>query len=141
MKLKKLPRAALAIAMAGVVGAALPALGDVSSSANASASSSATGTPAQFSETVGVATPQKRIVGTAQGTGAAAGDDRLLDQVVQALMRDPETRGADIQVRVDSGTVTLDGKAKDSAQADHARQVAEGIAGQGKVTSRLSTAG
>jgi osmotically-inducible protein OsmY len=123
--------------------AASPVLAD-SSSAHASASSSANGAPAHFSETIGVATPQKRIVGTTRGTaddGSAASDDRLLNQVVDALVRDPGMQGADVEVHVDDGQVTLDGKAKDSAQADHAKQVAENVAGTGKVTSKLSTSG
>ncbi|HSN21730.1 MAG TPA: BON domain-containing protein [Usitatibacter sp.] len=72
---------------------------------------------------------------------AGAALPALLDQVVAALVRDPGMQGADIEVRVDSGKVTLDGKAKDSAQADHARQLAGNIAGSGKVTSNLSTPG
>lgn len=142
MRMKSLTRTALILAASGLAGAALPAVA-ASSSANASASSSANGAPARFSETIGVATPQKRIVGTTHASGpdsAPAQDDQILNRVVAALVRDPGMQGADIEVRVDSGSVTLDGKAKDSAQADHAKQVAEDVAGQGKVTSELSTA-
>jgi hypothetical protein len=108
------------------------------------ASASASGAPAQFSTTIGVSTPGKRIIGTSRDTGpqaAAASDQRLLNQVVAALVRDPAMQGADIDVSVQEGQVTLDGKAKDSSQADHAKQVAENIAGSGKVTSQLSTSG
>jgi hypothetical protein len=143
MTLRNLSRTASILAAAGLAAAALPAFADASS-AHASASSSANGKSSRFSETVGVATPQKRIVGSTHGSGAegnASVDGRLLNEVVAALVRDPAMQGANIEVRVDDGTVTLDGKAKDSAQADHAKRVAEGLAGQGKVTSSLSTSG
>jgi len=143
MTLSTLSRTASILAAAGLAAAALPAFAGASS-AHASASSSAQGKDAQFSETIGVATPQKRIVGKTRGSGAEAnaqGDDQLLNRVVAALVRDPGMQGADIEVRVDDGNITLDGKARDSAQADHAKQVAEGLAGQGKVTSSLSTSG
>jgi osmotically-inducible protein OsmY len=61
--------------------------------------------------------------------------------VVAELVRDPAMKGADIEVTVEHGQVTLDGKAKDSSQADHARQVAENLAGSGKVTAKLSASG
>jgi hypothetical protein len=143
MTLENLSRTASILAAAGLAAAALPAFAGATS-AHASASSSARGKDAQFSETIGVATPQKRIVGMTRGSGAEANpqaDDRLLNRVVAALVRDPAMQGANIEVHVDDGTVTLDGKAKDSAQAGHAKRVAEGFAGQGKVTSDLSTSG
>lgn len=113
-------------------------------SASASASSSRGAGPAQFSETIGVSTPEERIIGTSSdrtAQGPAAADERLLNQVVAGLVRDPAMKGADIQVSVEQGQVTLDGKAKDSSQADHARQVAENLAGSGKVTTKLSAPG
>jgi osmotically-inducible protein OsmY len=143
MKAIPFPRTVLAAATLVLTGAATPVLAN-STSAHASVSSSANGAPAQFSETIGVTTPQKRIVGTTRATGPegpAASDDRLLNQVVAALVRDPGMQGADIEVHVDDGQVTLDGKAKDSAQVDHARQVAENVAGNGHVTSNLSASG
>jgi osmotically-inducible protein OsmY len=122
---------------------ALPALADATG-ASASASSSGGAGPAQFSETIGISTPHKRIVGTTRDQGPqgpAASDQQLLNKVVAALVKDPAMQGADVRVSVEDGQVTLDGKAKDSTQADHARQVAETLAGNGKVTSNLSTAG
>lgn len=134
------PFPALALAAAFAC-CSLPVLAD--SSATASSSSKGAG-PAQFSETIGIATPQKRIVGTTHDKGAqgpAASDEQLLNKVVAALVQDPAMQGADVEVSVEDGQVTLDGKAKDSTQADHARQVAENLAGNGKVTNKLSTAG
>jgi osmotically-inducible protein OsmY len=134
------PALALAAALACF---SLPALAQ-GSSASAAASSSRGAGPAQFSETIGISTPGKRIIGTTHDKGPqgpAAADEQLLNQVVGALVRDPAMQGADIEVSVADGQVTLDGKAKDSTQADHAQQVAESLAGNGKVTSKLSTAG
>ena len=133
-------RAAAWLAAAGFAASA-PALAE-QGSASASASST-TGAPAQFSESIGISTPQKRIIGTTHDSsaqGPAASDERLLNRVVAALVRDPSMQGADIDVSVEQGQVTLDGKAKDSSQIDHAKQVAENLAGSGKVTSKLSTA-
>ena len=133
-------RTAALLAAGGFAAAGLPALAATS----AAAASSSHGAPAQFSETIGVSTPQKRIIGTSRDAGTqgpAASDQRLLNQVVAALVRDPAMQGADIDVSVEQGQVTLDGKAKDSSQADHAKQVAENLAGSGKVTSKLSASG
>ena len=130
-----------ALLAAGGLAVGLPAL---AVGIHAGASSSSNGGPAQFSETIGVSTPQKRIIGTSHDTGPharAASDDRLLHQVVAALVRDPAMQGADIDVSVEAGEVTLEGKAKDSSQADQAKQVAENIAGSGKVTSKLAASG
>jgi osmotically-inducible protein OsmY len=135
------PTPALALA-AALACFSFPALAESSSAAAASSSRGAG--PARFSETIGIATPGKRIVGTTRDQGPhgpAASDEQLLNKVVGALVRDPAMQGADIEVSVEDGQVTLDGKAKDSTQADHAQQVAESLAGNGKVTSKLSTAG
>jgi hypothetical protein len=70
---------------------------------------------------------------------AAASDQRLMDEVVSALAADPTLKGANVNVTIDNGSVTLSGAAHDSAQAERARQVAEGIAGPGKVTSSVGT--
>lgn len=133
-------RTAALVAAGGLAVAGIPALAATS----AAAASSSNGTPAQFSETIGVSTPQKRIIGTSHDAGPqgpAASDERLLNKVVAALVHDPAMQGADIDVSVEQGQVTLDGKAKDSSQADHAKQVAENLAGSGKVTSKLATSG
>ena len=136
-------RTAALLAASGLAAAGIPALAaDVAT--HAAARSSSNGAPARFSETIGVSTPHKRIIGTSHDNGAqgpAASDEQLLNKVVGALVRDPGMQGADVEVSVEDGQVTLDGKAKDSAQADHAKQVAEGLASAGKVTSHLSVSG
>ena len=95
------------------------------------------------SESVGISTPQKRVVGTSSGidtpAGPAAIDQRLLNDVVAALVRDPQLDGVDIEVKVDEGTVTLEGRTKDAAQAAHARDVAQDAAKGARVDSLLAT--
>lgn len=98
-----------------------------------------------YTDTVGVSTPTKRILGTASGhdtpSGATREDEQLLNQVVAALVRDKGLDGVDIRVGVEHGTVTLDGRAKDAAQADEARDTAQKAAGSAQVTSNLAPGG
>jgi osmotically-inducible protein OsmY len=95
-----------------------------------------------YRDTVGVSTPEKRVLGTASGhdtpSGASREDEQLLNQVVAALVRDPQLKGVDIRVGVDHGEVTLDGSATDAAQADHARDTAQKAAVNAQVTSKLA---
>jgi osmotically-inducible protein OsmY len=83
--------------------------------------------------------PRTAVPGASVDGTAAASDPRLMDEVVSALAADPTLKGANVNVTIDNGSVTLSGATHDSAQAERARQVAEGIAGQGKVTSSLET--
>ncbi|HET7400194.1 MAG TPA: BON domain-containing protein [Usitatibacter sp.] len=95
-----------------------------------------------YTDTVGVSTPEKRVLGTASGhdtpSGASREDEQLLNHVVAALVRDPQLKGVDIRVGVDHGEVTLDGSATDAAQASHARDTAQQAAGPAQVTSNLA---
>jgi len=95
-----------------------------------------------YTDTVGVSTPEKRVLGTASGhdtpSGASREDEQLLNQVVAALVRDPQLKGVDIRVGVDHGEVTLDGSATDAAQSDHARDTAQKAAVNAQVTSKLA---
>ena len=68
---------------------------------------------------------------------AAANDQRLMDEVISALAADPTLKGANVNVTIDNGSVTLSGTAQDSAQAARAKQVAEGVAGLGRVNSSV----
>jgi osmotically-inducible protein OsmY len=124
----------LAAALAGFLA---PALADsVTTTARSTVKNGA------YTDTVGVSTPEKRIIGTASGhdtaTGASREDEQLLNQVVAALVRDPELNGVDINVGVENGEVTLDGAARDAAQARHARDTAQKAAGEAEVTSLLA---
>lgn len=83
--------------------------------------------------------PRTAASGASVDGTAAAGDQRLMDEVVSALAADPSLKGANVNVTIDNGSVTLSGTAQDSAQADRAKRVAEGIAGSGKVSSSVAT--
>jgi osmotically-inducible protein OsmY len=95
-----------------------------------------------YSESVGISLPGKRIVGMSAGndrpSGPAALDEQLLNRVVAALVRDPELKDVDIEVRVEEGRVRLDGKAANAQQAEHAREVAQDAAGGAPVANGLA---
>ena len=74
-------------------------------------------------------------------TPEAMGDRGLLSQVVTALAADPRLAGAQINVQVAEGRVTLGGVVRDMAQSQTARAVADGIAGSANVTNSLTTGG
>lgn len=76
---------------------------------------------------------------TMVGSGVTAADQALMNRVVGALANDPQLKGAMITVQVDGGRVDLSGFAQDETQAARAREVAEGIAGAGRVTGSLDT--
>jgi osmotically-inducible protein OsmY len=85
--------------------------------------------------------------GTGTGTVSASGvvvnpqqDQALLQQVTSALRTDPAIAGATIDVQVVGGRVTLNGEARSTAQAEDAREIAQGIAGSANVSSNLTTA-
>lgn len=92
---------------------------------------SATGTESAPGETLSSA--------TTVGPGVSAADRALMDQVVSALANDPQLKGAMITVQVDDGRVDLSGFAQDETQATRAREVAESVVGQGRVTGSLDT--
>ena len=97
-----------------------------------------------YSESVGISTPQKKVVGTAAGhdtaSGPSRGDEQLLNKVVRALVQDDRLKGVDIQVFVNKGNVELSGTTADRAQVDLAKQDAE-QAGSHAVASTLSPKG
>lgn len=127
---------ALAIALAPFSSAA-------DTSAAAAASSSANG-KVESSETIGVTTAEKRIVGTLRDTspsGPSASDQALLNRVVAALVRDASMKGVNIEVDVQSGIVTLNGNVRDERQASRAIAIASGVAGGDRVTSQLAVKG
>jgi len=109
----------------------------------ASAADSKPGTT--FSESVAVRTPNENIVGTTSGTDlspeTARADQQLLDKVMKGLLADKDMDGAKVRVNVEKGAVTLDGSAKDKAQADHVRSLAQSAAGGASVTSNLQAQG
>jgi osmotically-inducible protein OsmY len=96
-----------------------------------------------YSESVGVKTPNEHITGSTSSRdaqGAPLKDEQaLLDKVMTALVGDEKLKGADIHVNVEKDRVVLSGKAKDAAQADHARQVAQNAATGATVESQLTS--
>ena len=111
---------------------ALPAFAQTKSPATGT-----TGTPAPTTSITG---------GTGDGSYSASGvvvnpaqDLVLVRQVVAELANDPAMAGAQIDVQVVGGRVTLNGMALGPAQAEAARSIAQGIAGAANVSSNLST--
>ena len=84
--------------------------------------------------------------GTGDGSYSASGivvntaqDQLLVREIANALANDPAIAGAQIDVQVVGGRVTLNGIALGPAQAEAARSIAQGIAGSANVSSNLST--
>lgn len=79
--------------------------------------------------------------GTVSATGIVANpaqDQVLLRQIVAELANDPAMQGAQIDVQVVGGRVTLNGITLGPAQAEAARSIAQSIAGSVNVSSNLS---
>jgi len=72
-------------------------------------------------------------------TGDAASDQVLLSQITSELAADPVIQGAQIDVQVSAGRVTLSGMTRDTNQAEAAKSIAQGVAGAADVTSNLVT--
>ena len=122
---------------------ALPALAQYTSSTTTSTTGGAT---VQSSVATTNGTTTSITGGMGDGTVSAAGavvdpvlDQALLSQVVAALANDPAIRGAQIDVQVVGGRVTLNGIALGPAQVEAAKGVAQSIAGAANVSSNLST--
>ena len=98
-----------------------------------------------YSESIGISTPQKKVVGTAAGhdtaSGPAQADEQMLNKVVAALVKDPGLDGVDIQVFVNKGTVELSGTTADRTQIDRAQKLARAAAGRAVVKSTLTPKG
>ena len=121
---------------------AWPALAQYSSSTSTTTSGGST--VQQSTVTNGAATS---ITGsTGAGTVSSAGvvvdaqaDKALLNEVVAQLAATPSLQGAQIDVQVVGGRVTLNGSTPGIAQAEAARSIAQGVAGAANVASNLST--
>jgi hypothetical protein len=64
-------------------------------------------------------------------------DDRLLDQVSEALARHPAIDASDLEVAVDGSRVILRGEVSDQRTRQLAKECAEGIAGVDDVQDQL----
>jgi osmotically-inducible protein OsmY len=111
--------------------------------ASAASASAAAGNGVYYSESVGVNTPDEHITGSTSSRDAQGAplkeEQALLDKVMTALLGDSQLHGADIHVRVEKDRVVLTGHAKDTSQADHARDVAQNAATGAQVQSELHT--
>lgn len=123
---------------------ALPAAAQSYSSSSSTVTNGATTT--QSNVTSNGAATTSITGGTGDGTYSASGvvanpaqDQVLLRQVVTELANDPAMAGAQIDVQVVGGRVTLNGMALGPAQAESARTTAQNVAGAANVSSNLST--
>jgi hypothetical protein len=73
--------------------------------------------------------------------GASASDTSLRDNLAAAIAADPALQGAQINVLVQDGVVTLSGTAKDAAQASRARAMAERLVGSSRVSANIASSG
>jgi osmotically-inducible protein OsmY len=135
----RFPQTLAALALA----CALPAVAQTSSTTTTTTTTGGTSV-ANVATTNGTST--SITGGTGQGTVSATGavvnpaqDQVLVSQIVAELANDPAMAGAQIDVQVVGGRVTLNGIAVGVAQAEAARSTAQAIAGSANVSSNLST--
>jgi hypothetical protein len=123
---------------------ALPALGQTSSTTTTTTTLGGARVQSNVATTDGTTT--SITGGTGQGTVSATGavvdpiqDQALVSQIVAELANNPAMNGAQVDVQVVGGRVTLNGIAVGPAQAEVARSTAQAIAGSANVSSNLST--
>jgi len=132
----RIPLAFVAMALA------LPALAQSSSSTSTATSGGATvqqGTAANANANTSVT---GKTGDTITSTGAAVdspADRALLSQIVAELAAAPAIQGSAISVQVVGGRVTLSGEARDTNQAENAKEIAQVVAGKANVTSNVTT--
>jgi hypothetical protein len=128
-----------------VLGCALPILALAQSSSTTTTTTVTAGTQ---TSSVNLSSGDTSITGSAVAispsaataiTGNAASDQVLLSQIASELAADPAVKGAQIDVQVSGGRVTLSGITRDTAQAEAAKSIAQGVAGAANVTSDLVT--
>jgi hyperosmotically inducible protein len=74
----------------------------------------------------------------AQGTPA---DNKIYDQLRQKLANDPDVRGANLDVVVKSGAVTLTGTVHDERAKEKAEKIAKKVKGVTSVNNQLKLFG
>jgi len=132
----RIPLAFVAMALA------LPALAQSSSSTSTVTSSGATVQQSTVTNGNATSITGGMGTGTVSSSGAvvdAQADKALLNQVVAQLAAAPSLQGAQIDVQVVGGRVTLNGSTPGIAQAEAAKSIAQGVAGAANVASNLST--
>ncbi len=127
------------------VACALPILALAQSSSTTTTTTTSPGAQAQ-SSSINLSSGDTSITGstvttspssTTAITGNAASDQVLLSQITSELAADPAVKGAQIDVQVSAGRVTLNGMTRDTNQLEAAKTIAQGVAGAANVTSNL----
>lgn len=73
--------------------------------------------------------------------GYTRSDERIHEDVCEALTRDADVDATDIEVRISGGEVTLSGHVADREQKRRAEEVAESVAGVRDVFNQIRVAG
>ncbi len=74
----------------------------------------------------------------AQNTSA---DDRIYDTVRQRLANDPDVKGADLEVSVKNGVVTIKGTVNDERAREKAEKITKKVKGVTRVENQLKVFG
>ncbi len=88
-------------------------------------------------ERPGLRTGMRRDYSGRGPRGYKRSDERIREDVCDCLMQDPEVDAADIDVRVQEGTVTLDGTVENRRMKHRAENLCEWINGVQDVTNHL----
>lgn len=64
-------------------------------------------------------------------------DAEMVNNIVATLNADPSLRGSKITVQPDNGGITLSGATETPEQAQHAMEIANQVAGEGKVINAI----
>ena len=64
-------------------------------------------------------------------------DAEMVNNIVASLNADPSLRGSKITVQPDNGGITLSGATETPEQAQHAMEIANQVAGEGKVINAI----
>lgn len=75
------------------------------------------------------------------GQNAQISDDKIYDTVRQKLANDPDVKGADLDVAVKSGVVTIKGTVTDAHARDKAEKIVKKIKGVTRVDNQLKVFG
>ena len=133
------------VLIAVAVATAIPALAQYSSSSSSTISQNGATVQQSTVTSAGVAT--SITGGTGNGTVSSSGvvvnpqqDQMLMQQIVAQLSTNPAIAGAQIDVQVVGGRVTLNGLARSQSQVEAAKDIAANIAGGGaNIASNLTS--
>lgn len=72
---------------------------------------------------------------------SSSNDDRIYDAVRQKLANDPDVKGADLDVAVKNGVVTIKGTVNDQHARDKAEKITKKVKGVTRVDNQLKVFG